>query len=714
MASTQYAKYTGLTSSGGVLSIDGITGAVTLAGGNGITVSNAGQTITIASTLTAPLQYQGTWDPTTNTPTLVDGTGAAGYVYYVSAAYSGTVAGLNNPSMTNFQIGDLVLYNGTQWELSSSANGVISVNGQQGVVTVNAINQLTGDATAGPASGSASAALTLATVNSTVGSFGSASSVASLTVNGKGLVTAAASTPIQITESQVTNLVSDLAGKQPTGNYITALTGDVTASGPGSSSATLATVNASPGTYTNASLTVNAKGLVTSASSGTSGVTAVSVASANGFAGTSSGGTTPALTLSTTVTGILYGNGTSVAAAVAGNFPTLNQNTTGTAANITATSNSTLTTLSSLSLPGSQVTGNISGNAANITATSNSTLTTLSALSLPGSQVTGNISGNAANITATSNSTLTTLSALSLPTSQLTGTLQASQFPALTGDVTTTAGSLSTTLATVNSNVGSFTAANITVNAKGLVTAASNGSSPTLSVVSKTSAYTTTSSNNVILCSGSAFTVTLVTATGNTGLVQRIKKTDSSLTNIITIATTSSQTIDGATTTTLNTQYEEIEVVSDGSNWQLLNRTIPSLWVGYTPALGGFGTASGVSCYSRRSGPNLQVRGIFTAGTTIAAQAQISVGFGGTSTNVTVDIGSNPASSIVGTGIVTASSSTLFGYYILMPSANQTYVNVGVQTSTTNGGAAQNGNVLMNSGQVIEFYFEVPIVGWKG
>ncbi len=49
-----------------------------------------------------------------------------------------------------------------------------------------------------------------------------------------------------------------------------------------------------------------------------SGVTAVSVVSANGFAGTSSGGTTPALTLSTTVTGILKGNGTTISAAVAG------------------------------------------------------------------------------------------------------------------------------------------------------------------------------------------------------------------------------------------------------------------------------------------------------------------------------------------------------------------------------------------------------------
>jgi hypothetical protein len=50
-------------------------------------------------------------------------------------------------------------------------------------------------------------------------------------------------------------------------------------------------------------------------------------------------------------------------------WPTFNQNTTGTAANITASSNSTITTLSALSLPGSQVSGNISGSAANVTGT---------------------------------------------------------------------------------------------------------------------------------------------------------------------------------------------------------------------------------------------------------------------------------------------------------------------------------------------------------
>lgn len=59
-----------------------------------------------------------------------------------------------------------------------------------------------------------------------------------------------------------------------------------------------------------------AKVATSTAGSGT--VTAVSVATANGFTGTSSGGATPALTLATSVTGVLKGNGTALSAATAG------------------------------------------------------------------------------------------------------------------------------------------------------------------------------------------------------------------------------------------------------------------------------------------------------------------------------------------------------------------------------------------------------------
>jgi hypothetical protein len=71
----------------------------------------------------------------------------------------------------------------------------------------------------------------------------------------------------------------------------------------------------------NQSIRVNAGGTAWEAytpSTGTGSVTAVSVVSANGLAGTSSGGATPALTLSTSITGVLKGNGTAISAGTAG------------------------------------------------------------------------------------------------------------------------------------------------------------------------------------------------------------------------------------------------------------------------------------------------------------------------------------------------------------------------------------------------------------
>lgn len=85
--------------------------------------------------------------------------------------------------------------------------------------------------------------------------------------------------------------------------------------------------------------TLNAQGLYVNGvavTTGTGTVTGVTGVTANGFTWSIANPTsTPALTLSTTFTGIGYSNGTGFAAAIASEFPTLNQNTTGNAATAT-------------------------------------------------------------------------------------------------------------------------------------------------------------------------------------------------------------------------------------------------------------------------------------------------------------------------------------------------------------------------------------------
>jgi hypothetical protein len=95
-------------------------------------------------------------------------------------------------------------------------------------------------------------------------------------------------------------------------------------------------------------------------------------------------------------------------------------------------------------------------------------------------------------------------------------------------------------------------------------------------LVSETAAYSILPSDSIVLLSAAsaAFTSTLPTAVGVLGKSYTIKKIDST-SNVITIGTTSAQTIDGLTTAPLNTQDDTIEVISDGANWQVVsNATI--------------------------------------------------------------------------------------------------------------------------------------------
>ena len=199
------------------------------------------------------------------------------------------------------------------------------------------------------------------------------------------------------------------------------ISGDLTYTSPSfdgsanvTAAGTLATVNTNVGSFTNASITVNGKGLITAASSGAAPVTSVTGTSPV----VSSGGATPAISLasgygdtqnpyaSKTANFVLAApNGSAGAptfrAIVAADIPTLNQNTTGTASNVTGvvavanggsgqtTAQSAMNTFAGAVTSGSYLRGN----------GTNVVMSTIQAADVP--TLNQNTTGTASNVTGT-------------------------------------------------------------------------------------------------------------------------------------------------------------------------------------------------------------------------------------------------------------------------------------------------------------------------
>jgi hypothetical protein len=81
------------------------------------------------------LSYQGTWDASTNTPTLTSSVGTKGYYYVVSVAGSTNLNGI-----TDWLVGDWAVYNGTAWQKVDNTESVTSVNTLTGAVVLTTSN----------------------------------------------------------------------------------------------------------------------------------------------------------------------------------------------------------------------------------------------------------------------------------------------------------------------------------------------------------------------------------------------------------------------------------------------------------------------------------------------------------------------------------------------------------------------------------------------
>jgi hypothetical protein len=81
------------------------------------------------------LQYQGTWNASTNTPAITSGVGTDGHFYIVSVAGNTTIDGVSG-----WQIGDWIVFHSPAWQKVDNTESVVSVNGLTGAVTLTTSN----------------------------------------------------------------------------------------------------------------------------------------------------------------------------------------------------------------------------------------------------------------------------------------------------------------------------------------------------------------------------------------------------------------------------------------------------------------------------------------------------------------------------------------------------------------------------------------------
>jgi hypothetical protein len=307
---------------------------------------NAGKFLTTNGTavswasVAGGLSYQGTWNASTNTPTLASGVGTNGYYYIVATAGSTNLDGI-----TDWQIGDWLMFNGSVWQKIDQSNLVTSVNGQTGAVSLTTTNISEGtnqyyldsrarsavSAGTGISYSSATGVITNSAPDQTVVLSGGTGISTSGTYPNFTITNSAPDQTVSLTGAGTTSISGTYPSFTVTSNdqytgTVTSVGGTGTVNGISLSGTVTSSGNLTlGGTLSGVDLTTQVTGTLPIANGGSGQTTAQTAM--NAFAGAVTSGS------------YLRGNGTNVvmAAIQAGDVPTLNQNTTGTASNVTGT-----------------------------------------------------------------------------------------------------------------------------------------------------------------------------------------------------------------------------------------------------------------------------------------------------------------------------------------------------------------------------------------
>jgi hypothetical protein len=126
----------GITNTSGTIGL--ATATTTQLGGvkidNNTIVINSG-VISVGGALTSATIFKGSWDASSNTPTLSNSLPAgvqAGWQYIVSVQGTRDIGA----GSTAYTVGDLVIYNGTSWSRIPGGNSVTAFNTRQGSITL--------------------------------------------------------------------------------------------------------------------------------------------------------------------------------------------------------------------------------------------------------------------------------------------------------------------------------------------------------------------------------------------------------------------------------------------------------------------------------------------------------------------------------------------------------------------------------------------------